>query len=306
MKIKKKKINVAVGIIAFNEEKNIRELLLSILEQSQSNFTLENIILVSDGSSDRTVAFARSIKSDKISVLDSKIRQGKSSRLNQLFKISQAEILVLFDGDVLPKGKKVIEKLVNGFTKNVHLVGGEIVSVASKTVSEKIHNQGNLVWRYVKENINNGANIWNSQGAILALSKRLSKSFYIPEKIESDDCFIYLQNVKNNYKFSYIKEAKVIYKAPDSFQDYLKSHGRYFNSKEELRRYFPLLIEKEYFVPLQIKSKAYILAFYNYPLLTIGFFAMELIVRLKRLLTKNVDKNYGWEISISTKQKIIL
>ena len=49
-----KKLTVSVGIPAYDEEANIKSLLEAILQQRQENFILKSIIVVSDGSTDRT------------------------------------------------------------------------------------------------------------------------------------------------------------------------------------------------------------------------------------------------------------
>ena len=51
----RKKLTVTIGIPAYNEEANVRNLLVSLLAQKETNFKLQEIIVVSDGSTDKTV-----------------------------------------------------------------------------------------------------------------------------------------------------------------------------------------------------------------------------------------------------------
>ena len=65
-----KKLSVSVGIPALNEELNIKQLLTAILRQEEDSFVLREIIVVSDGSTDETVALAKSIKDKRIRVIN--------------------------------------------------------------------------------------------------------------------------------------------------------------------------------------------------------------------------------------------
>lgn len=48
-----KKLSVSVGIPAYNEEQNIASLIFGILKQKVNNITLKEIIVISDGSTDK-------------------------------------------------------------------------------------------------------------------------------------------------------------------------------------------------------------------------------------------------------------
>ena len=84
MKIKRP--SVIVGIPAYNEEANILFLLNSILAQKQQNFNIMEILVVSDGSTDRTIKLVKSLKNKKIKTFNDLKRLGKGSRINQLIK----------------------------------------------------------------------------------------------------------------------------------------------------------------------------------------------------------------------------
>ena len=47
-------MDISVGIMAFNEEKNIGRLLKAILSQKLNQIKITEIIVVSDGSTDKT------------------------------------------------------------------------------------------------------------------------------------------------------------------------------------------------------------------------------------------------------------
>lgn len=56
-----KKLTVTIGIPAYNEEQNIGHLLVNIFNQSTSIAILDEIIIVSDGSTDNTIKAIKKI-----------------------------------------------------------------------------------------------------------------------------------------------------------------------------------------------------------------------------------------------------
>src|SRR5690242_10839999 len=97
-----KKLSVSVGIPAYNEEANIKALLLSILSQKGNNFTLKEIIVVSDCSNDNTVAEVKNVKSKKIILIQNRKRSGAAIGQNKIVDFFSGEVLVIFNADVIP------------------------------------------------------------------------------------------------------------------------------------------------------------------------------------------------------------
>src|ERR1041385_4839945 len=97
------KPNILIGIPAYNEEANIGELLKHILSQRQINFNISKIIVISDGSTDKTVAIVSKFKNKKITLINYKKRKGQISRQNEIIKMmaKNDEFLLLFEADTL-------------------------------------------------------------------------------------------------------------------------------------------------------------------------------------------------------------
>src|SRR5690348_106699 len=113
----KKLLTVTVSIPAYNEEKNIETLIRSVLGQRKKNFKLDQILVACDGSEDRTPEIVRKLskKNPEICLLWDKGRKGKIFRLLQIYKKSQSDIVIIFDGDILIKDYITIEKIVLKF-----------------------------------------------------------------------------------------------------------------------------------------------------------------------------------------------
>ncbi|MNF38185.1 Poly-beta-1,6-N-acetyl-D-glucosamine synthase [compost metagenome] len=89
---------VSVVVAAHNEQRNIENKLRNLLAHDYHAASLQ-IIVASDGSTDQTVALARSFNDPRIEVLDLP-RQGKNSVLNAAVSHCTGDILVFTDADV--------------------------------------------------------------------------------------------------------------------------------------------------------------------------------------------------------------
>src|SRR5438067_1210590 len=94
------KTSITIGISAYNEEKNIGNLLQSIFAQKFTDIQLAEVLVYSDGSTDNTVATAASW-SKRVTVHEGKKRKGKWYRLNQMMHQAKGDIIVFLDADVI-------------------------------------------------------------------------------------------------------------------------------------------------------------------------------------------------------------
>ncbi len=232
------KPTVTIGIAAYNEESNIRNLLLSILSQNARNYSLEKIIVLSDGSSDMTVSEASGL-SDVIQVMDSRERKGKNNRINELLSMNGSDIFVQFDADCLLTNKNVISELVNSFQADpkVDLVCGDHLPLAPQTFGEQVALFGNDVWREMLEKSGNMS--FRCVGQIRAFSARLAGSLRLPENTSTnEDTYSYFYAVANNYKVIFNPNAVVYFKLPDTVMDYLRQLRRTIGHGNNIVKYF--------------------------------------------------------------------
>ena len=88
---------ISVVIAAHNEERHIEEKLTSVLNQDYPAASLQ-VVVASDGSSDRTVTLARALGDPRVEVLDLP-RMGKAGALNTAVSACKGDILVFTDAD---------------------------------------------------------------------------------------------------------------------------------------------------------------------------------------------------------------
>ena len=89
---------VSIIIPAYNEEGKIKDTLLGIVNINEIN----EIIVVDDGSSDKTTDVAKSVESEKIKVFKLEKNRGKGYALNYGLDIAMknADIIGFLDGDL--------------------------------------------------------------------------------------------------------------------------------------------------------------------------------------------------------------
>src|SRR3989338_9662387 len=101
--MKKQKKTISIGISVYNEAETIENLIMSIVRQDQTDFTLERIYVICDGTNDGTDILVEKLaqKFSIIRLLNDGKRKGKIRRLSELFKLNLSDVLMILDGDVV-------------------------------------------------------------------------------------------------------------------------------------------------------------------------------------------------------------
>jgi cellulose synthase/poly-beta-1,6-N-acetylglucosamine synthase-like glycosyltransferase len=182
----KKKLTVTIGIPAYNEEQNIKELLRCLLRQTKECYKLKKIFVISDGSTDATASLAVSLNNSLITVIEHKNRLGQQVAQNFLLGLNKSDILILLEADTLPLHDHVLDALVEPFTKTKSLkkplgmVIGVPVPMFPKCLFEAILVQGSKIKNEIIFRWKKGNNIYVHSGhAMKALSKQFAKKLSI-------------------------------------------------------------------------------------------------------------------------------
>jgi len=298
-----KKLHVTVGISAFNEAENIQRLLESILQQNQETFHLKEIIVASDGSTDRTEKIIKNMRNTKIVLIAGREREGKQKRLEQILRKAKGDIIILLDADIVFASEQTLRYLVAPFyTKtNIGLVGGNRKPVVAKTFVEKAIHTSIRAYDNIANALRNGNNPYNCHGCILALSKKFAEEVTFPKEIYSDDTFLYFFCLSRNYRFQYAPRAKVWVFSADNLHDAVSQYTRFLGMDEVSKVAFAELIEKEYAVPLLIKYKYLAQELMDNPVHSLVMYGIK---TLSLLFANRKNKNATpiWHIASSTKK----
>lgn len=306
MKIKKI-FKVSVGIAALNEEKSIGEVLDSILSQNQTGWFLNEVLVYSDGSRDKTASEAGKRNKDLVKAIAFKERKGKSFRLNQIFRKFKGDFLVLFDADVKIADRNVISNLIKEFNKgdNIMLVGGDSRVFPPTNFFEKAIYTSYYVYFKSREELRGGNNVFACTGACIALKKEFAKKIKIPRGIINDDTYLYFTCIKSGHVFKYAAEARVYYKMAANLNDFLR---QMFRSQPEAvklvyKKYFGDLINKEYYRPPLFYLKAIFEIFIKNPLGTLYMIGLK-VLTIPFYPYFSRKYKLSWFTAVTTKGKI--
>lgn len=296
--MKKHLPTVSIGIPAYNEGKNIQALLQTLLRQKQEGFHLSEIIVVSDGSSDDTVQQIKSIKHNAIRLVNNSKRQGKSVRLNQIFRKFTSDILVLMDADVMIKDRRLIAKAVRyaDITKS-GIAGINAIPFASDYFFEQTLETGVEITKSIAVRWNNGNNYLAFRGCFLMLDGALARTIRMPQTLVNNDSYLYFSAKANGYHPAYLPSCEIHYRSPSTMNDHVKQSSRFKTSKHELGRHFNLNIDKEYKLPLAIVTLSVLQFMFKRPIHTVSYLGVNLFSSLK----KQSDITSTWSIASSTK-----
>lgn len=297
-----KKLTVTIGISAFNEEGSIKQLIRSILSQKHDYFVLNKIVIVSDGSTDKTVKNCESFKKDNVYCIEHSERGGKTKRMNELFKKTTSDVLIILDADIQLQSGNTLDRLLENmhFDKRIVLSFGRSVPIMPQNFFGKILYTGvemfDRATKYAK------SDLYVCSGAIRAFSKRLYKKLKMPNT-SSEDVYPYLYCKTKDYKYDSVPDAIALYKLPDTFSDYQKQIKRYLKSRSiHTMRFGKKITDEAYTMTLWMKIVAFSRVFLIKPISSILYLSLVMITRFERLIDKDNTPIAIWEIATSSKR----
>lgn len=226
-------ISCSIGITAYNEEANIGNLLDALVSQPVAAGTIQEIIVVASGCTDRTEAIVAEYASAdaRIKLISQATRQGKASAIN-LF-ISEAdqssEVLILTSADLIP-ADGTLNQLISPF--NDPEVG--IAATRPVPVNDKEDFTGfmaHLLWDlHHAMNMNGGF----KAGEMIAFRPLFHR---IPVHTAVDEASIEPLIRGQGYQAYYAADAVVYNKGPETIDDFLKQRRRIFAGHLEIEAF---------------------------------------------------------------------
>lgn len=303
------KKSVTIGISAYNEEQNILQLLNSIEAQKKGDFQLDKVVIISDGSTDNTIAavnnFKLTSKTTPIELISDVHRIGQPRRLVQLIAMSKSDYIIFFDADSVIADEFTINNLVESLSpKNIAISSARITSVHSSNCFEKLVINRLSVWEIICDNFFEGNNIYRAHGTGLAIKRELFSNLNIPESITSAAKYIYMHAISNNYAFKYVSESNIFYRVPNNFSDYSYQINRGGGERSVFEQNFGEIYKKHSHISAKIKLIGTLEAVQKHPLETfIGI--LFGILSAFFIDGRTFSKKGIWTISTSTKKAII-
>ena len=196
--------SVSVIIAAYNEEKSIGEKLENILSLDYPRNRVE-VVIASDGSTDRTDAVIKNYEADGIKLL-SLPRQGKAAALNAAVAASNCDILVFSDANSMYKAD-ALRSLIRPFADpKVGGVAGN-QSYLKKSGKSSVSVGERSYWsfdRLMKESESKAGSTISATGAIYAIRRSLFQD--VMEGV-TDDFYTSTGVISQGYRLVFASDA---------------------------------------------------------------------------------------------------
>jgi len=197
---------VSVVIAARNEEANISARIENLLAQEYPRELLE-IIVVSDGSTDRTAELAR-LYAGQVQLLECATPVGKATALNIGVAAATRDIVVFADARQRFSPNAIAELVSVFHDPAVGAVSGELILVAGEEVGE-VHEGVGLYWKYeklIRRSESAIASVVGATGSIYAVRRAL----YVPLAPNTllDDFLVPMRIVLAGYRVIFLRAAR--------------------------------------------------------------------------------------------------
>lgn len=216
---------VSVLVAAYNEEKIIKEKIINLEQLNYPNKKIE-VLIASDGSTDKTVEIAKKCISKQNMKIIELPRGGKVTALNILLEQATGEILVFSDANTL-YDSEAIKHLIKHFSnEKIGCVSGQLRYSVNKYSGGGAKSE-NFYWKYenwVKEKESAIGSLSGANGAIYAVKRNIVKKF--KPGVINDDFYMSTKIQEKGYDVIFEKKA-IAYEEPNNdYEEQFKRHVR--------------------------------------------------------------------------------
>ena len=214
------KMDIAIGICAYNEAQNIERCIRSIYEQDTRNVNVKEVLVVSSGSTDGTDDIVRGLMKeyDNLTLLPQERREGKNSAINCYLDHKTCDIVAMYNADNVFMTKDSLYKLIEPFfDPQVGMVGGHPVPTNDKNT--KVGFATHMLWTMH----HNLALIYPKIGELVAFRDIGTR---LPTDMQSDEDLIRMRLEQAGYKCVYAPDATILNHGPDTEEDFYKQRLR--------------------------------------------------------------------------------
>jgi len=302
--MKSRKFRLSVGIPAHNEERNIGKLLEQIVDQRQDGYVLYEVLVMCDGCTDKTAEEVEKfgMKYKYVKVYEDGKRLGKAGRINQILKTHKGDAVVCLDADTKLLSKGVFESISKCFISDgeAGLIGGNDGPQDGENFFGKVAVAWVRHWFSMNRPLNDYDNSDNCHGCLYAVRRDLAQQVVIPNVVVADDLFIYWKAREMGYGFKFCEGAKVAFKVPDNFSDFMKQSVRFGQGGADAMSYFTDL-PSGHGISMGKKIFSYLKSFLINPFWFSMALGLQILVKIKKATTVRAYSGGVYETVKSSK-----
>ncbi|HYV52258.1 MAG TPA: glycosyltransferase family 2 protein [Candidatus Eisenbacteria bacterium] len=288
-------LKVTIGIPSFNEEKNILNLLRSIVKQKSEHFTICEII-ISDDSSDNTIRLIEQFADSSetaIRCLHHSSRMGVGNAWNEIFLNAKGDVIVMYDGDVIPH-EDSIQQLLSALRGRVVLAISNSKPVRSTSVAGRAAIYVSSWLRCVRIK---RLSQYTAIGRGLSIQAEVAKQITIPSDIIAVDLYLECRVLEFKLDIAYNDQAVVYFRPPDTVADFNSQVLRSLEGHKQIKN----CIEKfKIRLPFVVALRQALGVFLSDPLGALSVVACYCILPYHKYALKGLDSS-KWHIARSTK-----
>jgi len=187
---------ISVVIPAYNEEKNIGEVLSKTISVMESLGNPYEIIVVNDGSTDRTLEIAHAYK---VTVLTNGRNRGKGYALRRGFRYAKGSIIVTIDADGAHDPKD-IPRMINPVFNGVDIVSGSRFLGSRKDFTSSLNRLGNFIINSIIMMLT-GKHITDSQTGFRVIKREILEKLYLESVGYEIEAELTVKTLKNGFVF---------------------------------------------------------------------------------------------------------
>lgn len=222
-------LQCTLGIMAYNEEKNIGQLLAALLRQKLIEVKIEKIIVVASGCTDQTVKIVQTFtqKYPQLELITEPERKGKSAAINLFLKRVKTPIVILESADTLPLFY-TIETLVTPFQNpKIGMCGARPLPQNNPNTFMGFTNH--LLWT-----LHHLLSLERPKMGELVAFRNIVPA--IPETSAVDETSIEAYLHQKGLKIKYVPEAIILNYGAENIKDFLKQRRRIYTGHSVIRR----------------------------------------------------------------------
>ncbi|MDP3941218.1 MAG: glycosyltransferase family 2 protein [bacterium] len=299
--MKKNTLTVTIGIPAYNEERNIESLLKILLSQKEKGFTLRNIIVVSDASTDRTAEIVKSIKNKRVVLVVNKNRLGQNVSQNIIFSMVKTDVVVLFEADTRPSNNSYLSRLLSPLrtSKDVGFAYGNIEPIGSKSLVGRVIDTQFLIYHNVLLR-QRGPSFFTSGRSGRAFMSIVYKRLRWPADVP-EDAYAHFWCKNNAVRIAFSSGAVTYFKTPQTKRDFFVAYHKINTARTALMKHFPAALLRSHFKRDLVFSLTILMSFIlSSPLYFVMYGYLQILLLVGR---KNFGIHYPkkWPSMTSTK-----